>query len=205
MAVSDVLPIDPSFPVVERLVQKVLTSDPDSGQEQRKLKWQNPKRTFKIRTENMTNAELDTLRAFFVARKFSFDRFAFLPPKNFDRLITGLACGTGNGSTTVFNIGNSATPPYYYRLFTGTGTRNAVYKDAVLQGSGFTLANNDGGLISTVTFSVAPANGVVITADIDRYFIMRLVMPEIIFSLDHYAIGGVEEYEMVEVLRSSIT
>jgi len=203
MAVSDVLPVDPSFPVGERIFQKVLTSDPDSGQEQRKLKWQNPKRTFKIRTENMTNAEIDTLRSFFIARNLAFDVFSFLPPKNMDRLATALACGTGNGSTTVFNIGNSATPPFYYRLFTGAGTRNQAYKDG--SPSAATFANNDGGTISTVTFSVAPANGVVITADIDRYFIVRLLNPEIILSLEHYAIGSVQDYEMVEVLRSSIT
>ncbi len=202
MAVSDVLPIDPSFPVSETILQKVLTSDPDSGQEQRKLKWQNPKRLFKIRTDNMTNAEMDTLRAFFVARKLAFDVFSFLPPKNMDRLVTVLACGTGNGSTTVFNIGNSATPPYYYRLFTGAGTRNQAYKDGVA--SAATFANNDAGTISTVTFSVAPANGVVITADIDRYLIMRLVNPKNEMTLEHYGIGSVQDYEMIEVLRSSI-
>ncbi len=203
MAVSDVLPIDPSFPVAETILQKVLTSDPDSGQEQRKLKWQNPKRMFKIRTDNMTNAEMDTLRAFFVARKFAFDVFAFLPPKNLDRLVTALACGTGNGSTTVFNIGNSATPPYYYRLFTGAGTRNQAYKDGVA--SAATFANNDAGTISTVTFSVAPATGVVITADIDRYLIMRLVDSKNEMTLEHYGIGSVQDYQMIEVLRSSIT
>jgi len=202
MAVSDVLPIDPSFPVSETILQKVLTSDPDSGQEQRKLKWQNPKRLFKIRTDNMTNAEMDTLRAFFVARKLAFDVFSFLPPKNMDRLVTVLACGTGNGSTTVFNIGNSATPPYYYRLFTGAGTRNQAYKDGVA--SAATFANNDAGTISTVTFSVAPANGVVITADIDRYLIMRLVNAKNEMTLEHYGIGSVQDYEMIEVLRSSI-
>lgn len=202
MAVSDVLPIDPSFPVVERIFQKVLTSDADSGQEQRKLKWQNPKRTFKIRTENMTNAEIDTLRAFFIARKLAFDTFSFLPPKNLDRLVTGIACGTGNGATTVFNIGNSATPPYYYRVFLGAGTRNQAYKDGTP--SAATFANNDGGTISTVTFSVAPANGVVITADIDRYLICRLVDSQMVLSLEHFGIGSVEDYEILEVFRSSI-
>jgi len=203
MAVSDVLPIDPSFPVVERLIQKVLTSDPDSGQEQRKLKWQNPKRVWKLRTDNMTNAEIDTLRAFFIARKFAFDVFSFLPPKNMDRLITGLACGTGNGSQTVFTIGNSATPPYYYRLFTGAGTRNQAYKDG--SPSAATFANNDGGLISTVTFGTAPANGVVIMADIDRYLICRLVESQAVLALEHYGIGSIDDYEIIEVLRSSIT
>ena len=203
MAVSDVLPIDPSFPVVERLIQKVLTSDPDSGQEQRKLKWQNPKRLWKLRTENMTNAEMDTLRAFFIARRFAFDVFSFLPPKNLDRLVTGLACGTGDGLTTVFTIGNSATPPYYYRLFTGAGTRNQAYKDG--SPSAATFANDDVNLISTVTFSPAPANGVVITVDIDRYLICRLVESQAVLTLEHYGIGSVDDYEIIEVLRSSIT
>ncbi len=201
MAVSDVFPIDPSFPVNQRLMQKVLISDADSGVEQRALKWTNPLRRFKLSSRNLNTTEEALLRAFWLARKGPYDPFAYLPPKNLDRLISAIACGTGNGSTTVFNIGNSATPPYYYRLYTGAGTRNQAYKDGVAAAA--TFANNDGGKISTVTFSVAPANGVVITADIDRYLICRFLADDFGIDLEHFNIFT-SDYEFQEVLRASI-
>lgn len=203
MAVTDELPVNPSFVVPVKMTHKVLVSEFDSGQEQRKLKWNNPKRSWRLRTEAMTAAELESLRDFWLARKGPFDVFSFLPPFNLDRLIKNVPCGTGNGSTTVFYIQNSQTPPFYYRLFTGTGHRNKVYKDSVEQVSGFTLANDDTNKRSTITFTVAPANAVVITADVDRYMICRFATEEFSVQLEHFNIGS-GEYELVEVLRSSI-
>ncbi len=201
MAVSDVLPVNPSFVVPERLLHHVLVSDFDSGQEQRKQKWANPKRSWKLRTEAMTNAELDSLRSFWLARNGPYDPFSFLPPTNHDRLLTGLACGTGNGTQTVFTLGNSSTPPYYYRVYTGAGTRNqASVNGAPVSG---TFTNNDGSKLSTVTITPAPATGAVVTADIDRYLIARFAQNDISLTLEHYGIGSAE-YELVEVLWASI-
>ncbi len=202
MAVTDVLPVDPSFVVPEKLIHNVLTTEMFSGQEQRKQKWANPKRSWKVSTQAMTNTELDSMRSFWIARAGPFDTFIFLPPTNFDRLVTGLACGTGDGTTTVFTIGNSATPPYYYKVLL-TSARNKVYLGGVSQGSGWTLSNNDGTKLSSVTFTTAPTNGQVVTVDIDRYLVARFLANEFTLQLEHYGIGRVD-YEMLEVLRSSI-
>jgi len=203
MAVADVLPVDPSFPVELQVMHNVLVTPFDGGAEQRKKKWTSPKRRFRIESKTLNDTELKALLDFYEARGGAFDVFSFLPPVNQGRLITGLACGTGNGSTTVFNLGNSATPPYYYRLFTGTGNRNKVYKDGVLQASGFTLANNDSTKLSTVTFSVAPANGVVITVDVDVYRIMRFSEDPASAALIAYAAANAN-FELLEVFRNSI-
>lgn len=201
MAVSDVLPVDPSFAVPEKLLHNVLVSESDSGQEQRYKKWAQTKRHFKIDASSLTNAEIDSLRSFFIARNGPHDVFSFLPPKNHDRLLTALACGTGDGATTVFTIGNSATPPYYYRVFTGSGTRNQAYKDG--SPTSATFSNNDGTKLSTVTITPAPASGVVVTCDIDRYIIARFANSEFLMTLEHFGIGRAE-YELIEVFRSSI-
>lgn len=202
MGLTHTLPVDPSFVVELQLIRNVLVTEFDSGQEQRKEKWAGAKRSYRLKTEAMNAAELESLRDFYEARGGPFDTFIFLPPFNLDRLEKAVACGTGNGSTTVFNIQNSATPRRYFKLFTGAGTRNQAYKDAAPAAA--TFANDDGNKKSTVTFSVAPANGVVITADVDRYIVGRFGKSEFTLALEHYAIGSAPEYEIVEVLRSSI-
>lgn len=202
MSVSHVLPVDPSFVVELQLVRNVLITEFDSGTEQRKEKWAGAKRRYRLKTEAMNAAELELMRDFYEARGGPFDIFSFLPPFNLDRLEKAVACGTGNGSTTVFNIQNSATPRRYMRVYTGTGTRNQAYKDGTPASA--TFANDDSNKKSTVTFSPAPANGVVITADVDRYIIGRFEKNEFTLALEHYAIGSAPEYELVEVLRSSI-
>lgn len=201
MGLTHTLPVDPSFVVPEKFLQKVLVSEFDSGQEQRKLKWANPKRSWRIKTEAMTAAELESLRDFWQARQGPFDVFIFLPPTNLDRLIKGVACGTGDGVATVFTIQNSATPPYYFKVYTGAGNRNqAKVNGGNVSG---TFANDDTNKKSTVTITPAPANGAVVTCDIDRYLIMRFAESEFTLQLEHYGIGSAE-YELVEVFRSSI-
>lgn len=203
MGLTHTLPVDPSFVVEAQLIHNVLTSEADSGQEQRYKKWSAPKRQYRLKTEAMTAAELELMRDFFIARDANSDPFIFLPPINLDRMVKGVACGTGNGVTTIFYLQNSQTPRTYMKIHTA-GTRNVVYKDAVVQSSGFTLANDDGNKRSTVTFSSAPANGVVITVDVDRYLCVRFVRNQLQLALEHYGVGSVPEYELLEVLRSSL-
>lgn len=60
---------------------------------------------------------------------------------------------TGNGSLTAF--------PYTFRMDADADLE--VYIDDTLQGSGFTIARNGNDMGGTVTFSIAPVNGVIIT------------------------------------------
>lgn len=60
--------------------------------------------------------------------------------------------GTGNGSATVFS--------FSFRC--KSAAEVAVYEDGVLQNSGFTVVVNSNGIGGTVTFTVAPANGVAV-------------------------------------------
>jgi len=203
MAVTDIFPVSSSYPVTTKPVQRVLISEPDSAQEQRRLKWSFRRQVVTINCKALTDTELAALEAFHEARNGPYDVFSFLPPMNKGRLVTGLACGTGNGTETVFYLGNSQTPNFYYRIYTGAGNRNKVYKDGVLQGSGFTLANDDTNKRSTVTFTTPPANGVVITVDVDRYLIVRFKEDAYQSALVAFAIGEAE-LELYEVPRLSI-
>ncbi len=202
MGLTHVLPVDPSFVVELQLVRNVLITEFDSGQEQRKEKWAGTKRRYRLKTEAMNAAELESMRDFYEVRGGPFDVFIFLPPFNLDRLEKAVACGTGTGSQTVFNIQNSATPRRYMKVFTGAGTRNQAYVAGTPTAA--TFANDDTNKKSTITFGTAPANLAAITADVDRYIIGRFDKNEFTLALEHYAIGSAPEYEIVEVLRSSI-
>lgn len=59
---------------------------------------------------------------------------------------------TGNGATTAF--------PFTFRC--EGSTEVAVYKDGALQVNGYAVAVNSNGIGGTVTFTVAPANGVLV-------------------------------------------
>lgn len=86
---------------------------------------------------------------------------------------TGQNIGTGDGSTTQFqlrmNIGDSTRPKYHAvkSLDTSTGSTFAAYEDG---GSDTDATVSDSGL---VTFSSAPANASVLTADFHPYIPVR--------------------------------
>lgn len=200
MSVSDVFPIDPSFPVELNYKQKVLIEDYDSGVEQRKLKWANPLRLWTLKAEALTQSEYDSLKDFWLARKGAFDVFSFLPPKNQDRLVKAISVGTGDGVTTQFTISGGGSA-YYYRVYTGSGNRNQAY--AAGSPVSATFANNDSGKSSTVTYAVAPANGVALTVDTDRYIICRFMDGNIKMSLLAFSVFD-SEFGFMEVFRNSI-
>ena len=201
MSVSDVLPVDPSYVVPMNLQQIVLVTPFDSGQEQRKLKQSNPKRQFRISSKNLNDTELKSLFDFYIARKGAFDIFSYLPPTHLHRLKTAIACGTGDGAKTVFDIGNTLTPPYYYRVYLGAGNRNQAYEDATPVTGVF--ANNDTTKLSTVTITPAPASPKVITVDIDRHFIMRFSDNPLRAGLIAFSTADAD-FDLIEVFRDSI-
>jgi len=75
--------------------------------------------------------------------------------------LTAEVIGTGNGSRTAFQITKTWTEDGQSQIRNITRPRSAVsvFKDGVLQVSGFTVDYDTG----IVTFSAAPANGVVVS------------------------------------------
>jgi hypothetical protein len=93
-------------------------------------------------------ADAQVLMAFYDAnRLLGFTMFDFNKTS-----VTAQNIGTGNGAITAFTVPGKEIESY------------SVYKDGVLQGSGYTVSSGTGSLgEDQIVFSVAPANGVVVT------------------------------------------
>ena len=168
MGVADLFPVDPSYPVQREVNDDVVIEKIQGNLERRKQISGLQLRSWDLNTNVLSVADQKLLDAFYLARGGKFDSFSFLPPVNHDRLIETLSVGTGDGSTTVFDLDNT---DYYRRVYTGTGTRNQAYVDA--GGVSATFANTDGSKTSAVTYAVAPVLGTALTVDIDVYRICR--------------------------------
>ena len=74
--------LTPDFPVVESVKFNTLVSQFDNGVEQRRSKWASPLREFNLSFSTRTQAEYETLVAFFNAKLGSFESFTFLNPND---------------------------------------------------------------------------------------------------------------------------
>jgi uncharacterized protein (TIGR02217 family) len=114
------------------------------------------------------NTELRTLMNFFNVHRGAWDTFLFEDPE--DNTVVGQQIGTGDSTTTKFQLGRGLvnTSPAFYEAITAPEVLEAVYLDGVLTAA-YTLDSNTG----IVTFTSAPGSGVVITADFTYFFRCR--------------------------------
>src|SRR5579863_4568731 len=110
--------------------------------------------------------ELRTLAGFFLQQQGTFQPFLFDDPS--DDAVTGQAIGSGDASTSIFqlvrNMAGFAEP------ITAPNTLSAVYFNGVLQSpSGYTVDAATG----LVTFATAPPASEAITADFTYWFRVR--------------------------------
>ena len=100
--------------------------------------------------------ELRTMVGFFNSRQGSFDSFLFTDPD--DKTVAGENFGTGNGSTTQFQLRRSFGG-FIEPIYDVNGAPS-IYKDGVLQPVTTHYTINSTGL---VTFVSAPAGGLALT------------------------------------------
>jgi hypothetical protein len=112
---------------------------------------------------SLGTSSLQNWIGFFLSRQGAFDTFLWKDPDDYN--VTGGLMGTGDGVTTQF---------YFKRPLGGylekvgqvdNGNTINIYKNGVLQGSGYTLT-----LPNSIVFATAPANGVAITADFQFFY-----------------------------------
>jgi uncharacterized protein (TIGR02217 family) len=107
--------------------------------------------------------------------------------------------GVGDGATTVFQLtkGFIAGSQTYSKVILKpkVGT-TVVGKDGVLQGSGFTIST----ILGTVTFSAAPAGGVIISAGFEYYIPVRFDIEEFEVNLSHFKRGELPDIMLKELL-----
>jgi hypothetical protein len=111
-------------------------------------------------------SSLQTLMGFFLQLQGQFGTFLYADPD--DQTVSGQAFATGDGATTSFTIqrglGGFLEPVGWVT------TLSNVYLNGVRQTSGFML-----GTPNTLTFTVAPASGVIVSADFAYAFNCRFL------------------------------
>ena len=177
-----ILPVLPgvSYPVSRSPVFASTVQQNISGKETRialqsfpRWKWE---LSYNILRSSAALAEYQALVGFFNSRLGSFDTFLYLDAD--DHSVTGQAIGSGNGSTTVFQLvrafGGFVEPMLAPNI---AGTIN-VYLNGTLQSpstytvNGWGTSNSNGP--GSIVFNTAPANGVAITADFSYYWPCRM-------------------------------
>jgi len=116
--------------------------------------------------------ELRTLMGFFLQQQGAFQPFLFDDPT--DDTASAQAIGTGNGSTTMFQLVRSmgvALPGAgFAEPITAPNAVSAIYFDGIVQSaSGYGIDPTTG----LVTFAVPPPAGQLVTADFSYYFRVR--------------------------------
>ena len=133
-----------------------------SGFEQRNINWSAARGRWDVASGLKKQTQLDTLVAFFRARKGRAHGFRFKDWTDFKA--TAQALGTGNGTITTFQLirtyssGGATDVRTITKPVAGTVK---VYLAGVLQASGWSVNTTTG----IITFTTAPGNGVAVSAD----------------------------------------
>ncbi len=167
------------------------------GYEQRNINWSHARAKYNVAHGVKTQAQLDSLIAFFRARKGRADGFRFKDWSDYK--VTAQVIGTGNGTNKIFQL----VKTYSSGSVTETRTISkpvvatlAVYVNVVLQaGSAYSLDSITG----KITFVTAPANTAVITADFEFDVPVRFDTDRLSATLDSYGINSWNDIPLVEV------
>ena len=133
-----------------------------SGFEQRNINWSAARGRWDVASGLKKQTQLDTLVAFFRARKGRAHGFRFKDWTDFKA--TAQALGTGNGTITTFQLirtyssGGATDVRTITKPVAGTVK---VYLAGVQQMSGWSVNTTTG----IITFTTAPGNGVAVSAD----------------------------------------
>lgn len=166
-----------------------------SGYEQRNINWSEARARYNVAHGVKTKAQLDTLIAFFRARKGRAIGFRFKDWTDYQATET---LGAGDGVRTQFQLiktyssGAVSETRTIRKPVAGTVQ---VFKNAVLQASGVSVDTTTG----LVTFASAPAVGQVISASFQFDVPVRFDTDKLSASLDAYGIHSWLDIPLVEV------
>ena len=134
------------------------------GFEQRNVNWQKARGRWDVSTGIKIKTDMDAVIAFFRARFGKAYGFRFKDWSDYQAV--GQVIGTGNGVLTAFQLVKlytSGSNSYSREIKKPVSGTVKIYLNGVLQGSGYSVDLTTG----IVTFSSAPGNTVVVSADFD--------------------------------------
>lgn len=167
-----------------------------NGYEQRNVSWEQARARFNVAHGVKTKAQLDTLIAFFRARKGRAHGFRFKDWTDYQAAAQVL--GTGDGVVTQFQLVKNYTSGAVTEtriIAKPVAGSVQVYKNGVVQPSGVSV-NTATGL---VTFTVAPAIGVVVSASFEFDVPVRFDTDRLSARLEAYGVHSWQDISLVEV------
>lgn len=181
----------PNYPLIITPRFRVLASDLDAGNEQRRLKQEFPKFDVRVTYDGfLTKAEMDVLWNFYLARKGGYEAFYIYDMADVLNVTstsyTDLYVGTGDGSTATFDIPGRST------------SSQTLYIDGVEDETAAFLTGGGDSSSDRVTPTSAPAAGEVISVDftgIMRYrvrFGLDKGLSRELFETVYYRAGGID-------------
>ena len=168
-----------------------------SGYEQRNSNWSQARARYNVAHGVKTQVQLDTLIAFFRARKGRADGFRF---KDWtDHKVAGQTIGTGNASNKVFQLVKTYGSGGILEtrmIKKPISSSVKIYLSGVLQnGDSYSLNNTTG----VVTFATAPGNGVLVSADFEFDVPVRFDTDRLSATLDEYGVNSWHDIPLVEI------
>lgn len=167
-----------------------------SGHEQRNSNWAAARARYNVAHGVKTQAQLNTLIAFFRARRGRAHSFRFKDWTDFS--VAAQAIGTGTGALTTFQLIKTYTSGGVTETRAITKPVSGavqVYLNSVLQVSGWSVNATTG----VITFTSAPGNGVVVSADFEFDVPVRFDTDRLAASLDAYGVHSWNDISLVEV------
>jgi uncharacterized protein (TIGR02217 family) len=167
-----------------------------SGWEQRNINWSESRGQWNVSHGVKTESQLATLIAFFRACRGKAIGFRFKDWSDYKA--TSQIIGTGNGVLTTFQLVKSYTAGSITvdrKITKPVSGTIQVYRNGVLQVSGVSTDFTTG----IVTFTVAPALGVVITANFEFDVPARFDTDDLGISLDTFQFGSWNSIPIVEI------
>jgi uncharacterized protein (TIGR02217 family) len=157
----------PQYPLEITPVWQTQVVNLGGGGEQRRAAWLYPKFDVVVYYDALTYADAQTLWQFYMARRGAYEAFhiydlSLLNSITFTQA-TALYCGTGDGSTTTFDLPGRST------------SSQTIYLNGQEQSSGYTMLVGGGdSSADRVQFTTAPAAGDIVTAAFAGYLRMRV-------------------------------
>lgn len=178
-----------------------------SGDEERNASWANSRRRYDVSYGVRRADDLAAVVAFFEARNGRLHAFRFKDWSDYKSCLPSAApaptdqiIGTGNGSTTAFQLvktyasGAQSWSRTIIKPVAGTVT---ISLNGVAQGSGWSVNTTTG----IVTFAVPPTTGAVIRAGFEFDVPVRFDTDELPVTLDIERTGSIPSIPLIEVRR----
>jgi uncharacterized protein (TIGR02217 family) len=136
--------------------------------------------TYNVLRSSAAFGELQQLSGFFNARQGMFDTFLYQDAD--DNAVTGQALGTGDGTTTAFQLvrtwGGFNEPMFAVNAI------SHVYINGTIQSPGnYSVSNWGTSTPGILTFNTAPSASAAITVDFSYYFPVRMSADNVDFTL----------------------